>query len=93
MRRLDATRARLRLLFGRRAAESRMEEEFRFHIDMETARRVREWGLDQAEARRQALAAFGGVENHKEALRSDRGGAWLSGASLDLKLGFRMLVK
>ena len=90
---LEGTRTRLRLLFARRAAESRMNEEFRFHIDMETERRIRESGLDPAEARRQTLAAFGGVENHKEALRGDRGLAWLGGMSLDLKLGLRMLVK
>ena len=90
---IDGTRARLRLLFARGAAESRMNEEFRFHIDMETERRIRETGLDPEEARRQTLAAFGGVENHKETLRSDRGLAWLTGLSLDLKLGLRMLAK
>jgi predicted permease len=90
---LEGARARARLLFARRAAESRMNEEFRFHIEMETERRVRESGLDPEEARRQTLAAFGGVENHKEALRNDRGLAWLNGISLDLKLGLRILVK
>ena len=89
----DATRIRLRLLFARQAAESRMNEEFRFHLDMEADRLVRERGLPPDEARRVAYVAFGGVENHKEALRSDRGLAWLAGMSLDLKLGLRMLVK
>ena len=50
-------------------------------------------GLAADEARRQALAAFGGVEKHKEELRDGRGLAWLGGLSLDLKLGFRMLLK
>ncbi len=90
---IHAAHTRLRLLFARRAAEARMDDEFRFHIDMETERLVRERGLDPTEARRQTLAAFGGVENHKEALRSDRGLAWLTGMSLDLKLGARMLAK
>ena len=90
---LDATRTRLRLLFSRRAAESRMDEEFRFHIEMEAEKLVRERGLDPEEARRRALVAFGGEERHKEALRENRGLAWLGGLSLDLKLGFRMLVK
>src|SRR5688500_8668795 len=58
---LAATRTRLRLLFGRRAAESRMDEEFRFHIDMEAEKLVRERGLDPGEARRRALVAFGGL--------------------------------
>ena len=70
-----------------------MTEEFAFHLDMEAERLVREHGLEPGEARRRALAAFGGVENHKEALRSDRGLAWLAGMSLDLKLGLRMMLK
>lgn len=93
MRWLDAIRARLRLLFGRRAAEERIAEEFRFHLDMETERLVREEGLDPVEARRRAGLAFGRVERHKQALRDGRGLAWLGGLSLDFKLGFRMLVK
>ena len=70
-----------------------MEKEFDFHIQMETDRLVRDRGLDPREARRQALVAFGGVERHKEELRSGRGLAWLSGLKLDLKLGARMLAK
>lgn len=93
MRWLDATRMRLSLLLGRRAVESRMDEEFRFHLDMETERLVREQGLDPAEARRRALVAFGGVDQHKEILRDGRGLAWLGGFALDFKLGGRMLVK
>ena len=65
----------------------------RFHIDMESARLVRERGLDPVEARRQALVAFGGLERHKEEMREGRGTAWFGGLSLDLKLGVRMLVK
>jgi predicted permease len=89
----DAARTRARLLVARRAAESRMNDEFAFHLEMETARLVREQGLDVDEARRRALAAFGGVQNHRESMRDGRGLAWLSGTSLDLKLGGRMLVK
>jgi putative ABC transport system permease protein len=92
MRWLHAIRARARLLV-RRDAEARMDEEIRFHIEMDTERLVREDGLPRHEARRQALIAFGGVERHKEELREGRGLAWLGGLSLDLKLGFRMLTK
>lgn len=53
----------------------------------------RRTALTPAEARRRALAAFGGVEKHKEALRDDRGFAWLGGLSLNLKLGLRMMAK
>jgi putative ABC transport system permease protein len=92
MIRLEGILARLRLLFARRAAESRMNEEFRFHMEMETEKNIRE-GMPPEEARRRAAVAFGGVEEHKEALRDDRGLAWLGGWSLDLKLGARMLAK
>src|SRR5918995_5175512 len=90
---LEGSRARLRLLSNRRAAESRMTKEIGFHVDMETDRLVREQGLDAVEARRRALVAFGGMEKHKEQLRDGRGRAWFDGFSLDLKLGGRMLVK
>ena len=92
MKWFHAARARLRLL-APRAAESRIDDEIRFHIDMETQRIVREQKLDHREARRRALVTFGGVQQHRETLREGRGIAWLSGLSLDLKLGARMLVK
>ena len=87
-----AARARLRLL-APHAAESRIDDEIRFHIEMETQRLVREQGLDAVEARRRALVSFGGAQQHRETLRDGRGLAWFSGMSLDLKLGGRMLVK
>ena len=90
---LDAARRRAHLLVSRGANESRTNEEFRFHLDMETDRLVRDAGLSRDEARRRALAAFGGVQNHRESMRDGRGLGWLSGLSLDFKLGFRMLVK
>ncbi|MDF1503688.1 ABC transporter permease [Roseisolibacter sp. H3M3-2] len=93
MRLFHAARARLRLLFARRAAEARMDEEFRFHLDMEADRLARAEGLAPAEARRRAVVAFGLAERHRDAMRDGRGLAWLGGLSLDLKLGFRMLVK
>lgn len=93
MRFIDGLRARLRLLFGREEAESRMEEELRFHIDMEAERLAREEGLEPIEARRRALVSFGGQERYREEMRDGRGLAWLSGLWLDIKLGVRMLVK
>ena len=72
-----AARARLRLL-SRRSAESRIDDEIRFHIEMETDRLVREQKLDRDEARRRALVTFGGVQQHTETLREGRGTAmWI----------------
>jgi hypothetical protein len=65
----DAARARLSLLVTGRSAEARMDEELAFHVDMEADRIVRERGLPRVEARRLALATFGGVTRHKEELR------------------------
>jgi hypothetical protein len=48
MSRLSGVRARLRLLFGRRWAESRMEKEISFHLQMEAERLIRYEGLDPA---------------------------------------------
>ena len=93
MKWLDAARARFRLLVARRAAESRMNQEFRLHIELETEKLMREDGLAPDEARRLALVAFGGVEKHKEALRDGRGFAWLGSFSLDLRLAIRMLAR
>jgi predicted permease len=90
---ISAARTRLTLLFARRASESRMDEELAFHIYMETQRVVREQGVPPHEARRRAVATFGGVTQHAESLRDGRGLAWLGGMSLDLKLGLRMLIK
>ncbi len=83
--------ARLRLL-RRGEAEERMEEEIRFHLEMETEENLRA-GMSPEEARRRAVLAFGGVEGHKEHLREGQTLAWTSGFSLDLRLGWRMLRK
>jgi putative ABC transport system permease protein len=90
MRWVTAARTRLRLLVGRRDAESRMNGEFGLHIELETEHLVAS-GVEPAEARRRALVAFGGVERHKEAMRDGRGLAWLDGFALDLRLAARLL--
>src|SRR3954469_13257052 len=90
---LSGARTRLQLLVGRRAAESRINEEVGFHLEMETDRLIREERLSPDEARRRARAAFGGVTHHIETLKEGRGLAWLGGMSLDIKLGGRMLAK
>lgn len=87
---LDVLRARLSRLLFRRSAESRLDEEFRFHIEMATESKVRE-GLSPEEARRRALLEFGGVERHKERMRDERGGRWLEDVARDLRYALRTL--
>src|SRR3954471_12623974 len=72
MSRLRGIAAMLRSALGRRTAESRMQDEFRFHLEMETEQLVR-GGLPTDEARRRALVRFGGVERYKEDMRDERG--------------------
>ena len=59
---LEAARTRL----GVDAPERDMDEEMRFHLEMATRRYV-ERGVAPDEARRRALAAFGGLSQHREA--------------------------
>ena len=63
--------ARLRQVLWREAAEERMDEEIRFHIEMETEKNLGE-GMSSEEARRRAVLAFGGVEGHREEMREGR---------------------
>ena len=51
---ITGLRSRLRQLLGRADAEERMDEEIRFHIELETEKNVRE-GLAPEEARRRAV--------------------------------------
>ena len=73
--------------------DAEMDEEMRFHVEMQAERLMRERGLDPREARRQAAVAFGGLEKWKEEGRDTRGGRWLDHLSLDARLGLRMLIK
>ena len=90
MRWLHALRARVWLLLSRRGAESRMEEELRFHVEMETVSNIRA-GLTPSEARRLALVRFGGLDRYREILRDDRGARWLEDLVADLRYASRML--
>ena len=55
---VDGLRERFRALFLRRATERKMEEEIRFHLEMETRKHV-DTGMSPNAARRAATRAFG----------------------------------
>jgi predicted permease len=86
----DDLRAAVASLFGRRAAEREMEEEMRFHLEME-ARRHQAAGVPPAEARRMAARDFGGIERFKEDARDDTSGRWFQDIGMDLRYGARSL--
>jgi predicted permease len=60
---------------GGRRLEGGLEAELRDHIERQVADYLRE-GLDEAEARRRARLAFGGLEQIKEDCRDARGARW-----------------
>jgi putative ABC transport system permease protein len=59
--------SRIRALATRRRAEAELDEEVRFHVDMEIRANI-ERGMAPAEARRAALRDFGGVTQTTEAV-------------------------
>ncbi|MGE0352178.1 MAG: ADOP family duplicated permease [Gemmatimonadales bacterium] len=81
---------RLRAAIFRTRLDRDLDDEVRFHIEME-ARRNRERGLPEEEARRQALVSFGGVERFKEESRDTRGIGALETLTRDLRGGARAL--
>jgi putative ABC transport system permease protein len=81
---------RLRALFFREQQERELDEEVRFHLEMETEANLRK-GLDPAEARRQAAITFGGVERVKDEVRDARSLGFAEDLLRDLKYAARRL--
>lgn len=81
---------RLARLVLRRGVERDMAEELRHHLELEIGDRVAR-GLPPDEARRTALAAFGGVEQTKEAGRDAHGFRELDDLARDLRYARRAL--
>jgi predicted permease len=83
---------RVEVLFRKQSAEEELDEEIRFHLEMETREKARE-GLTPEEARRAAMVAFGGVERVKEEVRDVRGARMLDDLVQDVRLAARSLPK
>ena len=81
---------KLRSLVGRSTRERDMDDEMRFHVEMEAAERVHR-GMPTDEARRVAAAAFGGIERHKDDARDAVGIRLLDDLVQDLRYGVRQL--
>jgi putative ABC transport system permease protein len=90
--RLRGLLARMRAVLRPGDAEGRMEEEFRFHLEMEQARLERD-GRSPEAARRQALVAFGSRDVHRETMRDERGARWLDDLGLDLRYALRAMLR
>ena len=89
---ITGLRVQLRQLLHRSAAEERMQEEIRFHIEMQAEKNLRE-GMSPEEARRRAVLAFGGVEGHKQELREGRQVPLLEDLWRDIRYAARSLRK
>src|SRR5262245_2935747 len=83
-----AARARSMLRPG--DAEARLDEEFQFHLDTETERLIRA-GVHPAEARRQALVAFGAVEGYRETMRDERGARYIDDLRADVRYALKAI--
>ena len=82
---------RLRALASRTRAESELDEELQFHLAMEA--RKRGGGSPTHDARLDARAAFGGLEQVREQCRDIRGLSALENLAKDFLYGFRVLRK
>jgi predicted permease len=67
-----------------------MDEEMRFHLEMAIDRYMRS-GLDRNEARRRAIADFGGVRQQQETAADERSLAWWDVLRQDLRFAARTL--
>ena len=81
---------RVEVLFRKESAEDELDDEIRFHLEMEIREHMKS-GLDPFEARRRAMVDFGGVERFKEEVRDVRGARWLDDFRQDLVVAVRGL--
>jgi putative ABC transport system permease protein len=84
--------ARLRALFRRESILHDIEEEQRFHVEMQMEENIGR-GMSPEEARAAALKSFGNLSRKLELSYDVRGGGWLEDVWQDLRFGARMLAK
>src|SRR5579864_6483496 len=82
----------LRRLFRSGKLETQLDSELRFHIEQQTVDNIAA-GMNADEARRRALAQFGGTEYIKEECRDARGTHFLETLLQDIRFALRMLRK
>src|SRR5262245_9523118 len=84
--------SRLLTFFRAGKADSELTREVNAHLQLLQDEFVAK-GMTPQEAGYAAKRAFGGIEQTKELQRETRTFAWLTGWSIDLKLGVRMMRK
>jgi predicted permease len=86
-----AARTAFDALVRRRREERQMDDEMRFHLEMETRWLMTEKQMSEDEARLAATRAFGGVERYKEDVRDERGTSWVEDLAQDARFAVRTL--
>ena len=82
---------RLRALIRPGTLDRELDAEIRLHLELEAEEIRQREGVSQAEARRRALIAFGGVERYREEHRDARGVTWIENRLQDLRYAWRGL--
>lgn len=91
LQRVRSTAGRFRELFRRRSHSTNdRDEEFSFHLEMETAENIRR-GMNEADARRAAVVRFGGTQRFREETGDARGVVALDNLARDTRFAFRRL--
>src|SRR5215475_7848472 len=91
LRDMHAALTRVRELFRRRSRfATEQDEEFSFHLEMETAENVRR-GMSEADARRAALLRFGGAQRFREETSDARGVVAIDNLVRDTRFALRRL--
>jgi predicted permease len=80
----------LRRLLGGRHMERQLDAELRDHVERQVADFMRA-GMSEADARRRALVAIGGLELAKEECRDARGTMWVDQMARDIGYTWRQL--
>src|SRR4051794_33804263 len=95
-RNLTVITSRLRSLVrnftGKTHVERDLSDELAAHVDLLADEKMKA-GMSEADARRAALVELGGVEQVKEEVRAGRAGLALETFMMDVRYGFRALVK
>ena len=82
----------VRALLHKDKVERDMDQELRFHLEMEIEANIKR-GMSPPEARRDALLKFGGVEKFKEECRDVRGAPLVESLLQDVRYGVRILFR
>src|SRR5919106_1730949 len=80
----------LRVVFRRSAVERDLDEELRFHVDMQVQQNLAR-GMSANAAREAAYRSFGGYERVKEQCRDARGARFTEMLAQDIRFAFRTL--